>query len=319
MNNPIAIAKDVFATEIEELTLISNRIDENFTELCSAIINISGKVVLTGVGKSGLIAQKIAATLSSTGTTAIFMHSTEGLHGDLGMITKDDLVIAISNSGRSDEVLSIMPSIKEIGAIIAVMTGDTASPLAKFGKFILDIGVSKEACPMNLAPTSSTTATLVMGDAISVALIELKKFKPENFGLYHPGGSLGRRLLTKVKDVMHKGDTLPITSPETTVEDVLVEMTNKQLGIICIVNNNILEGIITEGDIRRALTYKEKFFKFKAKDIMTKNPISISPNSLAVDALALMEERERQISVLPVIDNNKLVGVIRVHDLLMVK
>ena len=320
MNKSIKIAKEVFEIELKELEKIKGRIDDNFERLCRIIINSKGKVVLTGVGKSGLIAQKIAATLSSTGTTSIFMHSTEGLHGDLGMITKDDVVITISNSGRSDEVLSIMPSIEKIGAQIIVMTGDIKSPLAEFSNIIIDIGVEQEACPMNLAPTSSTTATLVMGDAIAAALIELKQFKPENFGLFHPGGSLGRRLLTKVADVMHKGNSLPITFPTSKIDDVLIEMTQKQLGAVCVIDDNfLLKGIITEGDVRRALSFKEKFFTFCASDIMTTNPISISPNDMAIDALSTMENRENQISVLPVIENKKLVGLIRVHDLLLVK
>jgi len=317
--NPKAIAESIFTIEIEELTKVKAKLTDDFSTLCTTIVKSAGKVVITGVGKSGLIGQKIAATLASTGTTAIFMHSTEGLHGDLGMITGNDVVIAISNSGRSDEILAIMPSIKQIGAEIAVMTGDIHSPLAAYGSFILNIGVDREACPINLAPMSSTTATLVMGDALAAALIRLKQFKPENFAIYHPGGSLGRRLLTRVKDVMHSGENLPKVSPETSVDMVLMEMTAKRLGAVCVMNGIALAGLITEGDIRRALSNKEHFFSMNASDIMTKNPTVISPEEMAVEALATMENRESQISVLPVVAEEKLVGIVRIHDLLMVK
>ncbi len=319
MVDTLKVAHDVFTTEIEELEKVEKRLSIDFSKLCDCIVKSKGKVVITGVGKSGHIGQKIAATMASTGTTSIFMHSTEGLHGDLGMITSEDVVIAISNSGRSDEVVSIMPSIKQIGADIAVMTGDVKSPLAEYADFILDIGVEREACPINLAPTCSTTATLVMGDALSAALIKLRNFQPENFALYHPGGSLGRRLLTKVKDVMHGGDTVPMVDAQCAIETLLLTMTEKQLGAVCVTDGRSLLGLITEGDIRRALSQKEKFFSLTAQDIMTKNPISISPLDMAVDALAVMEDRPSQISVLPVVDGNELVGLVRIHDLLMVR
>ncbi len=317
--DPRSIAESIFSIEIEELSKVQAKLSDDFSRLCEAIVNSNGKVVITGVGKSGLIGQKIAATLASTGTTAIFMHSTEGLHGDLGMITGSDVVIAISNSGRSDEVLAIMPSIKQIGAEIAVMTGDSHSPLAQFGTFILDIGVDREACPINLAPMSSTTATLVMGDALAAALIKMKQFKPENFALFHPGGSLGRRLLTRVKDVMHSGETLPIVDPQTAIDTLLMVMTAKRLGAVCVTEGEMLCGLITEGDIRRALSKKERFFSLTARDIMTANPTVISPEDMAVEALAAMENRESQISVLPVVENGTLRGIVRIHDLLMVK
>ena len=320
MSSPLEIAKVVFDVEIGELKSVASRLNDSFNMAINTILKSSGKVVLTGVGKSGLIAKKIAATLSSTGTTAIFMHSTEGLHGDLGMITAKDTVIAISNSGRSDEILAIMPSIESIGAKIIVMTGDTTSPLAEFSKIVLDIGVEKEACPMNLAPTSSTTTTLVMGDAIAAALVTLRNFKPENFGVYHPGGSLGRRLLTRVKDIMQSIGKLAIAESTTPIDEILLSMTEKQLGAVCIVEGDLnLLGIITEGDIRRALIKKETFFKLSAQDIMTQKPIVISPEDMAVDALAIMEERSSQISILPVTNREKLIGLVRIHDLLMVK
>lgn len=319
MIDSLKIAEEVFTTEIEELQKVQSRLDRDFVTLCDVIVKSAGKVVITGVGKSGLIGQKIAATLASTGTTSIFMHSTEGLHGDLGMITGEDVVIAISNSGRSEEVVSIMPSIKKIGAVVAVMTGDRKSPLAEYSDYLLDIGVEREACPINLAPTCSTTATLVMGDALAAALIRLRDFQPENFALYHPGGSLGRRLLTQVKDVMHGGDEVPRVSLDTPIETILLAMTEKQLGAVCVTEGNCLIGLITEGDIRRALSKKELFFTFTANDVMTADPIVIQPTDMAVEALATMENRSSQISVLPVVESGELVGLVRIHDLLMVR
>jgi arabinose-5-phosphate isomerase len=261
----------------------------------------------------------MAATFASTGTLTIFMHSTEGLHGDLGMIHGDDLVIAISNSGNSEEVLSIIPSIKKIGCKIVAITGNKNSKLAKESDCILDVGVEKEACPMNLAPTCSTTTTLVMGDAIAAALIEIRKFKPENFALYHSGGSLGRRLLLKVNDMMHKLDEIAICSQDEMVDEILLKMTNKNLGAACILEGEKIIGIITEGDIRRALKNREKFFEFTARDIMTTKFTSIKIDSMAIDAMEIMENRNSKIYQLPVVDdNNKLLGLIRLHDLVSV-
>jgi len=312
-------AKDIFDIQIEELLKVKENIDSEIEEAVKLIYNSKGKVVMTGIGKSGLIGKKIAATLASTGTYATFMNSAEGLHGDLGMIHPEDVVIAISNSGNSDEVVNILPSIKKIGAKLIAMTGNKNSGLGKAADVILNIGVEREACPMDLAPTCSTTATLVMGDALATLLIEIRNFKPENFAIYHPGGSLGRKLLTRVKDVMAKYDELPLMDKESSANEIILEMSNKRLGAVCIVEGKKLIGLITEGDIRRALAKKEIFFDLKASDIMTKKFTSISPDKMAVDALAVMEERESQISVLPVIDNNELVGLVRIHDLLKVK
>ncbi len=314
----INYAKSIFDTEIEELKKVRNRIGSELADAAQMILDSKGKVVITGIGKSGIIGKKIAATMASTGTYAVFMNSAEGLHGDLGMIHPADVVIAISNSGNSDEVISIIPSIKKIGAKLIAMTGNKNSSLGKQADIILDIGVEREACPLNLAPTSSTTSTLVMGDALSTVLIELRKFKPENFAVYHPGGSLGRRLLMRVKDVMHKRDELAICASNTEIEDVLVGMTAKKLGAVCVVDDNKMVGIITEGDIRRALSNKEKFFNFKAIDIMTKNFTYIEEEKMAIDALQMMEERESQISVLPVLEGMEVKGLVRVHDLLKV-
>jgi len=316
--NILEEANKIFEIEIEELKKVQKRLGGELEKALNLILKSKGKLVVTGIGKSGIIGKKISATLASTGTQSIFMNASEGLHGDLGMVGKEDVVLAISNSGASKEVLEILPAIKKIGAKIIAMTGNIKSELAKKGDVILDIGVEKEACPLNLAPpTSSTTATLVMGDVISALLIKMRNFKPENFALYHPGGSLGRKLLTKVKDIMIAGENLPIAKKEDGIDKILLELTQKRVGAVCIVENNLdLIGLVTEGDIRRALNNKEQFFEFKAEDIMTKNPEKITSEQMAIEALELMEERENQISVLPVVELNKVVGMIRIHDLL---
>ncbi|MGL5279002.1 MAG: KpsF/GutQ family sugar-phosphate isomerase [Cetobacterium sp.] len=310
------IAQDLFDKEICELEKVKSKISDSLETVVNLILNSKGKVVITGIGKSGIIGKKIAATLASTGTLAVFMNSAEGLHGDLGMINKNDIVIAISNSGNSDEVISILPSIKKIGATLIAMTGNPNSRLGKEADAILDIGVEKEGCPLNLAPMSSTTSTLVMGDALATVLITARNFKPENFAVYHPGGSLGRRLLMKVRDVMHKD--LPIAQLASDMDTVIMTMTKKRLGVVCIVENDELLGIITEGDIRRALKMRDKFFTLKAEDIMTRNYTYATENIMALDALDLMENRESQISVLPVLSGKQVVGVVRIHDLLNV-
>lgn len=310
------IAKELFDKEICELEKVKNKIGNEIEEVVNLILESKGKVVITGIGKSGIIGKKIAATLASTGTHAIFMNSAEGLHGDLGMIDKDDIVIAISNSGNSDEVISIIPSIKRIGAKLVAMTGNPKSRLGKEAEVILDIGIEKEGCPLNLAPMSSTTSTLVMGDALATILIKAKDFKPENFAVYHPGGSLGRRLLMRVRDVMHTD--LPIVSPKDDMDAVILSMTKKRLGVVCVIENEKLLGVITEGDIRRALKKRDEFFNLKAEDIMTREYTWAKEDIMAIDALELMENRESQISVLPVLKDNKVVGVVRIHDLLNV-
>lgn len=312
----IEYGKSIFDIEIENLEKAKKRISNELVEIANLILNSKGKVVITGIGKSGIIGKKIAATLASTGTTTVFMNSAEGLHGDLGMIDKNDVVIAISNSGNSDEVISILPSIKKIGAKLIAMTGNKNSKLGKKADYILDVGVESEGCPLNLAPMASTTCTLVMGDALAAVLIKLRNFKPENFAVYHPGGSLGRRLLMKVENVMHKNENIPKCLEESSVDEVILVMSNKRLGTVCVMKNEKMTGIITEGDIRRALTRKNEFFNLKAKDIMTKNYLKVEKNKMAIDALEIMENRASQISVLPVFEEENLVGVVRIHDLL---
>ncbi|QNM15182.1 MULTISPECIES: KpsF/GutQ family sugar-phosphate isomerase [Fusobacterium] len=316
--NEVDYARSVFDAEIEELQRVRDHLNGSIKDVANLILKSKGKVVVTGIGKSGLIGKKIAATLASTGTHAIFMNSAEGLHGDLGMICSEDVVLAISNSGNSDEIVSLLPSIEKIGASVVAMTGNRNSKLGKAADYILDIGVTKEGCPINLAPMSSTTSTLVMGDALAAILIKRRDFKPENFAVYHPGGSLGKRLLMKVKDIMKKGDEIPLCDKESSINDVIMTMTEKSLGAVCVMNSDLMVGIITEGDIRRALSRKEEFFNLKAKDIMTRNYTKTDENSMAIDALALMENRDSQISILPVMNGLKLVGMVRVHDLLNV-
>lgn len=312
-------ARELFDREIEELKRVRDKINEDMEKVVELILNSKGKVVITGIGKSGLIGKKIASTLASTGTHAIFMNSAEGLHGDLGMICPEDVVIGISNSGNSEEVLSLLPSIKRIGATLVAMTGNEKSPLGRAAKYILNIGIEKEGCPLNLAPMASATSTLVMGDALAAILIKRRHFKPENFAVYHPGGTLGRRLLMKVKDVMHSGEeNLPLVSYDVTVDEVILTMTKKRLGAVCVMSGEKMVGIITEGDLRRALSHKEKFFGMKAEDIMTRDFTEVDENIMAIEALDVMENRASQISVLPVMSNGHLVGLVRVHDLLNV-
>ncbi len=314
----IKMAKDLFDSEIKELQRVRDKIDENIEKVVELILNSKGKVVITGIGKSGLIGKKIASTLASTGTHAIFMNSAEGLHGDLGMICPEDVVIGISNSGNSEEVLSLLPSIKRIGASLVAMTGNANSPLGRAAQYILNIGIDREGCPLNLAPMSSATSTLVMGDALAAILIQKRNFKPENFAVYHPGGTLGRRLLMKVKDVMHSGDKIPLVPDDSTVDELILTMTKKRLGAVCVMHEDKMVGIITEGDLRRALAHKEKFFAMKAEDIMTKNFTQVEEDIMAIEALDVMENRESQISVLPVMKDGHLTGIVRVHDLLNV-
>lgn len=316
MDKSLTEAKRVFEAEIEELIKVKDRLDVDFSKLVDMIYESKGKVVITGIGKSGHIGKKISATLASTGTSSVFINAAEALHGDLGVIKAEDTVIAISNSGNSDEVVNILPSIRRIGAKIAAFTGNKISVLGKEADLIINIAIDKEACPMGLAPMTSATVTLVMGDALAAALMQKRDFKPENFAVYHPGGSLGRRLLLKVSDLMHKDNELPKLTKDTHIDTVIIELTKKKMGAVCIVDGEKLIGIVTEGDIRRALVHKEKFFDYTAEDVMTKNPIFVSPDLQAIEALEKMEDRESQISVLPVVENEKLAGIIRIHDLL---
>jgi arabinose-5-phosphate isomerase len=306
------------AIEIEKnaIEALMDRIDDAFEKACSVIMDCSGRVVVTGMGKSGHIGNKIAATLASTGTPAFFVHPGEASHGDLGMITSQDVVLAISNSGNTSEVLTILPLLKRMGAPLISMTGNANSTLAREAVANLDISVAEEACPLGLAPTSSTTATLVMGDALAVALLEARGFSAEDFALSHPGGSLGRRLLLRVQDIMHTGDQIPRVPEDTNLGAALLEISRKGLGMTTVVSDDgDLVGIFTDGDLRRTLDKSLDIHNTPIRDVMTRNGKTIEANHLAAEALNIMEEMK--INALPVTDEqNRLVGAINMHDLL---
>lgn len=310
-------AKFFLDVEIDAIRRVKDLLDENFEKAVNLLYDCKGKVVVTGMGKSGIISKKIAATMSSTGTLAVFLHPAEGIHGDLGIVTANDVVLALSKSGETEEILTLLPSIKEIGAKIISLVGNIHSTLARESNVVIDASVEREACPLNLVPTASTTVTMVLGDALATSLIKKRGFKSQDFAVYHPGGILGKRLLLKVKDLMHTGDENPILHEDTNMSDVIVTLTEKKMGGVNIVDTcGHLQGIITDGDLRRSLKHKERLFSLKAKDIMTKNPVVTSPEAKAVEALELMENRPSQIMVLPVIDTEKkVVGILRLHDI----
>jgi len=304
------------ATAIEHLI---PRIDDEFVVAVKKIMNCRGRVVVTGMGKSGHVGRKIAATLSSTGTPSFFMHPAEAYHGDLGMLTENDVLIAISNSGESSEVVNILPVVRRIGAEIIAMCGKRNSTLGKNCDYYIDISVEREACPLGLAPTASTTATLAMGDAIAMALMAEKKFTSNDFALFHPGGALGRKLLLTVGDAMHSGDDNPIVTVDATVKDALFEMTAKGLGAVSVVDaQKKFVGLVTDGIIRRALEKNRDFLDEPVEHIMFTTPLIISADKLAAAALSVMEKHKpRPVTVLPVIDENNFpVGMIHLTDLL---
>jgi len=296
------------------------KLSENINQSIQLILdktNAGGKVILMGIGKSGKIAAKIAATMSSTGTPAIFVHPTEALHGDLGVVTPNDVVMAFSYTGNTEELLEILPFFERKKIPIIGIGGNIQSKLAQKSNFWIDASVEKEACPHNLAPTTSTTLALALGDAFAVSLINARGFTTEDFAKNHPGGSLGKRLQLIVKDLMHTyPDHCPVIDGKATMDEVLELSTKKKLGGVLVCENKKLLGIITDGDIRRALQHREKFFSLTAKEVMTKNPITVAESLLAYDALRIMEERESQISVLPVVnENQEAIGLLRIHDL----
>lgn len=309
MRDFIEIAKEVFEIESEAILELKGQLSEDFNAVVECILKLKGHCVITGMGKSGHIAEKIAATLASTGTPSFFLHPGEALHGDLGMLTKEDAVIAISNSGESEEILRIIPIIKKREIPLIVMSGNPKSTMAKEGKYFLNVAVKKEACPLQLAPTSSTTATLAMGDAIAVALMKARGFKPENFAMFHPGGSLGRKLLTQVKDIMVSKE-LPIVNLETNFKDLITEMTSKRLGVCLVLDNGRLVGIITDGDLRRALM--DDKFDSNAAEIMTKQPKTIQSDAMATQAESLM--MESKIKELVVMEGEKVVGIVQLYE-----
>ncbi|MCA1926406.1 MAG: KpsF/GutQ family sugar-phosphate isomerase [Thiobacillus sp.] len=312
----LALARRVLDIEADALRLMSQRLDDDFAHAVALILACTGRVVVTGMGKSGHVGGKIAATLASTGTPAFFMHPGEASHGDLGMITHDDVVLALSNSGESGEIVSIVPLIKRRGAKLVAMTGNPASTLAKAADAHLHTGVDKEACPLNLAPTASTTAALAMGDALAVALLDARGFSADDFARTHPGGSLGRRLLVHVHDVMHSGDALPKVGLDATLKAALFEMTRKGLGMTAIVDDaGHVAGLFTDGDLRRVLERPLDIQQARIADLMTRNPKTIRADELAVAAVEKMDTLKIN-GLLVVDDSGALVGALNMHDLL---
>jgi arabinose-5-phosphate isomerase len=315
----LELARTVLLIEADAVRALSARLDERFLDAMGLILACRGRVVVSGVGKSGHIGRKIASTLASTGTPAFFLHAAEASHGDLGMITRDDVVLALSNSGQSDELLTIVPLIKRQGAKLIAVTGNPESALAKESDVHLDARVAQEACPLNLAPTASTTAALALGDALAVALLDARGFDEQDFARAHPGGALGRRLLTHVTDVMRTGEAVPSVPESASFFDVLLEMSRKGMGMAAVVDSNgKVTGIYTDGDLRRTLEQNPDVRSLKVADIMKRAPRSIAPNKLAAEAVELME-RHRINQLLVVSDAGELVGALNTHDLLNAK
>lgn len=306
----------VIETEAQAVFELSQRIDERFAKACELLLACKGRIVVTGMGKSGHIANKIAATLSSTGSPAFFMHPGEASHGDLGMITRQDVVLAISHSGNTAEIVTLLPLLKRMEVPLISLTGNKESTIAQVADINLDVSIKQEACPLGLAPTTSTTVSLVMGDALAIALLQARGFSEEDFALSHPGGSLGKRLLLRIDELFHSGDELPIVSENATVSEALIEVTEKKLGMTCVTNSKgYLVGIYTDGDIRRTLTRQCDINTTQLKDVMTCNARTISKGMLAAEALALMQKHS--ITALIVADeNNRPIAVLHLHDLL---
>ncbi len=318
MSKILEAARKVLRIESEAVEALTDRINGEFERAVEMILDCSGRVVITGMGKSGLICQKIAATMASTGTPALFLHPAEGVHGDLGMVAKGDVVIAVSNSGETEELTRILPVIKRMGLPLIAMAGKADSTLARAGDVFLDISVKEEACPLQLAPTASTTATLAMGDALAVALLLERGFREEDFALYHPGGALGKRLLLRVEDLMHDGDAIPLVRPETALKDALYEITSKKLGLTGVIDDDgNLVGVFTDGDLRRTIEKGVELLHRPISEFMNRQPKRILRTHLAAKALQRMEEYS--ITSLFVFESDSArvpVGVIHLHDLL---
>ena len=312
--NYIASAKRTLEIESESISSIAKQLNKSFTTLCENVISCKGKFVIMGVGKSGHIAQKISATLSSTGTPSIFIHPTEAAHGDIGLIDKKDMVLLISNSDETDEIINILPSLKRHAKEIASLTSNNKSSIAKSADIKIELKSKKEACPLDLAPTSSTTNALAFGDALAIALLEAKGFTKNDFASSHPAGKLGKKLITQVQDLMHKGNSVPKVSPDTILDKALLEITKKNLGITLVINNSKVVGIFTDGDLRRCINKKIDIQNTKIKDVMTKSYKTIKPNALAVDAAKIMEKNK--IFTLVVTEKQNHIGVISMHDLI---
>lgn len=307
------IALQTVRAEIEAITGLQNSINEDFTEVIHLILSCSGRVVVTGIGKSAIIASKIVSTLNSTGTPAVFMHAADAIHGDLGIIQKEDIIICLSKSGETPEIRVLIPLLKQQGNKLIAIVGNTVSYLAKAADYVLDATVSKEACPNNLAPTASTTAQLVMGDALAVALLECRGFTPGDFARLHPGGALGKQLYLRVSDI-YINNEVPRVDLNTEIRQVIMEISAKRLGATAVMDKGKMVGIITDGDLRRMLEKNELIAGIRAQDIMTPDPKAIRADSLVVEALALM--RNHNITQLPVLENGNYVGVIHLHDIL---
>lgn len=309
------VARRVMRIEAEAISAVASRLDAQFDQACHLLLACRGRVIVTGMGKSGHIARKIAATMSSTGTPAFFVHPGEAAHGDLGMITSQDVVLALSNSGESDELVALLPSLKRLGVAMIAMTGNLKSTLALESDVHLDVAVVEEACPLNLAPTASTTVALALGDALAVALLEARGFQAEDFALSHPGGTLGRRLLVHVRDLMHAGERLPVVRDDVPLRDALLEISRKGLGMTAVVNAaGDLVGVYTDGDLRRTLDRDVDIRATPVSAVMTPNPATIEASRLAAEAVQVMESR--RINGLLVQDEGHLVGALNMHDLL---
>ena len=314
--NPIKRARQVLEIEAEAVKSLKPRINKEFTKAIEIILKSKGRVVVSGMGKTGIIAQKFSATLASTGTPSLFLHSAEAVHGDLGKVTSDDVVIVLSNSGQTEEIKQLLPILKKIGSKIIALTGNKKSILAKYSDAVLDVSVKKEACPLGLAPTASTTAALAMADALAVCLLELKGFKEKDFAFYHPGGLLGKKLLLKVEDIMRKGTANPIVNEGKKISEVLFKITRSRAGSASIVNSKgILSGIFTDGDLRRHLGVDPNLSKRLVKEVMTKNPKTVPPDMLAAEAMRIL--KDKKIDEVPVVDKyGRPVGLLDVQDLL---
>lgn len=317
MDNILDIAKKVLKIEADAVSALTEKLNSDFEKAVDIIFNSKGRVVVTGMGKSGLVGKKIAATLASTGTPAFFLHPAEASHGDLGMVTADDVIVAISNSGETEELVGLIPFLKRFNVSLISMTGNPDSTLSKAADVTLDVAVKEEACPMGVVPTASTTATMAMGDALAVSLLIKRGFKEEDFAFFHPGGSLGRKLFITVKDLMHKGDALPLVSPDMPMIKATVEISSKRLGVTIVVDSdNKFLGIITDGDLRRGIEkWGKAFFDMSAGEVMTKNPKTIAEDELAVKALSIMERHSITSLVVPD-SEGKAKGIIHLHDIL---
>jgi arabinose-5-phosphate isomerase len=315
----LRLAREVLEIEAQAVAALASRLDGRFLDALRMILACRGRVVVTGVGKSGQIGRKIASTLASTGTPAFFVHPGEASHGDLGMITHDDVVLALSHSGESDELITILPLVKRLGARLIAMTGNPQSALASLADVVLDAGVAKEACPLNLAPTASTTAALALGDALAVAALDARGFGHDDFARSHPGGTIGRRLLTHVRDVMRTGEEVPMVGEDAAFADAVLEISRKRMGMTAVVGTDRrLIGIFTDGDLRRALERGVDVHATPIDAVMTRNPRSIRPEALAAEAVELMEKHKT--TQLPVVDpEGRLVGALNIHDLFRAK